>query len=135
MTTTRTATGTFKATSWEEGPFAELEEAPRLTHARVGNAYTGDIEGEGTAESLMYYGDQATASYVGFERVVGRLGERSGSFVLSSSGTWESGTATTTWSVVPGSGTGELAGLRGEGGYAARHGEAEISYRLDYRLD
>jgi hypothetical protein len=135
MSTTMTATGTFKATSWDEGPFAELEEAPRLTHARVGNAYTGDIEGEGTSESLMYYGDQANASYVGFERVVGRLGERSGSFVLSSSGTWEVGAAKTTWSVVPGSGTGELAGLRGEGGYVAGHGEAEIAYRLAYRFE
>jgi Protein of unknown function (DUF3224) len=135
MSRTMTATGTFKATSWDEGPFAELEEAPRLARARVGNAYTGDIEGEGTAESLMYYGEAATASYVGFERVVGRLGERSGSFVLSSSGTWKEGAARTTWSVVPGSGTGELAGLRGEGGYIARQGEAEITYRLDYRFD
>jgi Protein of unknown function (DUF3224) len=135
MTETMTATGTFKATSWEEGPFAELEEAPRLTHARIGSAYTGDIEGEGTAEALMYYGEAATASYVGFERVVGRLGERSGSFVLSSSGAWEEGAARTTWSVVPGSGTGELAGLRGEGGYVARRDEAEIIYRLDYGFD
>jgi hypothetical protein len=67
--------------------------------------------------------------------VVGRLGERSGSFVLRSTGTWEDGTATTTWSVVPGSGTGELAGLAGEGGYVARSGEAEIPYTLDYRLE
>jgi len=134
-TTTTSAKGTFKATSWDEGPYAELDGAPGLTHARVSNAYTGDIAGEGTAESLMFYGARAVATYVGFERVVGRLGGRSGSFVLRSTGTWEEGTATTTWSVVPGSGTGDLEGLRGDGGYVAGSGAAEISYRLDYRFE
>jgi len=35
---------------------------------------------------------------------------------------------------VPGSGTGDLAGLRGEGGYDATD-QAEVQYRLDYRFE
>jgi Protein of unknown function (DUF3224) len=134
MATTTRATGTFKPTSWDEGPWAELEHAaaPKLTRASVGNAYVGDLAGEGISESLMCYPDQASATYLGFERVVGRLGERSGSFVLSARGTWQDGAAATTWSVVPGSGTGELEGLRGDGGYVAGRDDTEIAYRLDY---
>jgi|SRR5262252_3593366 len=133
-TSTVHATGTFKPTSWDEQPYAELEGAPKLTHAHVTNLYSGGIEGEGTSDSLMFYGDDGIATYFGFERVVGKLGGRSGSFVLQGSGTWKEGVATTAWSVVPGSGTGELKGLRGDGGFAAGR-EAEVSYGLDYHIE
>src|SRR5262249_2213744 len=73
METTRVhASGTFKPTSWDEKPYAELEGAPKLTHAHVTNSYVGDIEGEGTSDSLMFYGNEGTATHFGFERVVGR---------------------------------------------------------------
>jgi hypothetical protein len=133
--TTLHATGTFKVTSWDEKPTAEVDGAPKLTHAAVTNSYQGDLEAEGRSESLMFYPDDAHATYFGFERVVGRLGGRSGSFVLQGSGTYEDGTATTTWTVVPGSGTGELEGLRGEGGYAAGQQQTEVRYRLAYHFD
>ena len=46
-TTTGKATGSFTIKAWDEQPWAEVEEAPKLTHARVTTAYTGDLEGEG----------------------------------------------------------------------------------------
>ena len=67
------------------------------------------------------------------ERVVGRVGNRSGSFVLQHSGTFSGGIAKETWFVVPGSGTGELGGLRGEGGSASGHAES-YALTLDYDL-
>ena len=130
--TTLQATGTYGPRSWDEGPYAELEGAPKLTHARITNAYRGDLEGEGTSEVLMFYSSESSATYLGFERVTGTLGGRSGSFVLQGVGTWEEGVARTTWTVAPGSGTGQLTGLRGEGGIEAASGQAEIPYRLDY---
>jgi hypothetical protein len=135
MTTKTSATGTFATTSWDEGPWAEEEGGRKLTHAKVTSAYQGDIEGEGTSQSIMWYADEGRATYAGFERVVGRLGGRAGSFVLEGRGTYANGVATTEWTVVPGSGTGELAGLRGTGGYAAGHGESAVTYRLDYSFD
>ena len=36
---------------------------------------------------------------------------------------------------MPGSGGGDLAGLRGEGGYVAKHGEKETPYTLDYAFE
>jgi hypothetical protein len=74
--------------------------------------------------------DGADATYAGYERVVGTLGGRSGSFVLRLAGGFEEGTARTTWTVVEGTGTGDLAGLEGEGGYVARHSQLEIAYEL-----
>ena len=129
MTTTGKATGTFTIKGWDEQPFAELEGAPKLTQARVTTTYTGDLDGEGTSVLVMAY-DGADASYAGYERVVGSLGGRSGSFVLRLAGGFEQGAARTDWTVVEGSGTGELAGLQGEGGYVAKQGEPEVAYEL-----
>lgn len=134
-TSTSSAGGTFAIERWDEGSWAEDGRGRKLTHARVKAAYRGDIDGEGVSQSIMCYVDEARATYAGFERVEGRLGGRSGTFVLQASGTYENGTATTSWTVVPGSGTGELAGLRGAGGYVARHGESDVRYRLDYHFE
>lgn len=82
----------------------------------------------------MVHRDDGSASFIGLERVVGRLGDRSGSFVLQHTGTFEDGTAKATWIVVPGSGAGELRGLRGEGGFASAHAES-YSMTLDYDLE
>ncbi len=134
-TTTMHATGTFTIKSWDEQPYAELEGTPKLTHAVVVATYAGDIQGEGTSGTLMFYRDEATATFSGFERVAGTLGGRSGSFVLQGAGSYAGGSATTTWTVVPGSGTGDLTGLRGEGSYVAPSGQMEVAYRLDYAFD
>ena len=127
--TTSKATGTFTIKGWDEQPYAEAEGAAKLTHARVTTTYGGDLEGEGTSELLMAY-DQADAAYAGYERFVGSLGGRSGSFVLRLDGGFQDGAATTTWTVVEGTGTGDLAGLEGQGGYQARQGEPEVAYEL-----
>jgi hypothetical protein len=129
MTTTGKATGTFTIKGWDEQPFAEIEGAPKLTQAHVTTTYGGDLDGEGTSVLVMAY-DGDDASYTGYERVVGSLGGRPGSFALRLAGGFKQGAARTTWAVVEGSGTGELAGLQGEGGYVARHGEPEVTYEL-----
>ena len=134
MTTTATASGTVTTGDWQEEIYAQLEGAPKLSLDRIGHTFAGDLEGDGTARFLNAYRDEATATYCGFERVVGRLGGRSGSFVLQVAGRYEDGTATTAWSVVPGSGTGALAGLRGEGGYVSTMNGNE-PYRLDYGFE
>jgi hypothetical protein len=132
------AKGTFEITNWDEKTWdgKNWKEVPgaKLTRATVTKAIHGAIEGEVTSESLTVYRSDTSASYIGLERVVGRIGNRSGSFVLQGTGTFENDTATTTWSVVPGSGTGELQGLQGEGGFVARHGEGKVPYTLNYEF-
>src|SRR5215216_1860436 len=110
------ATGTFKIQGWDEKPSAEIEDGRKLTQASVRQAFAGDVEGEGTVEWLMCYRPDETADFVGLQRIVGRIGDRSGSFVLlQTEGTFDGQEAKGRLSVVPGSGTGELEGLRGEG--------------------
>lgn len=83
------ATATFEVKAWEEKPYDEIDEGPKLTRASVTKSFSGDIEGEGTVEYLMIHRDDGSASFVGLERVVGRVGDRSGSFVLQHTGTFE----------------------------------------------
>jgi hypothetical protein len=116
------ASATIDGKSWDEQPFAEGD-GVKLAHAKVSQLYHGDIEGEATLEYLLVYRTDGAASFVGVERIVGRVGERAGSFVLQSSGIWRDGTASAEQQVVPGSGTGDLSGLRGEGSYTATHTE------------
>ncbi len=130
----RRAQATFQITSWDEKPIDESEGMPKLTRATVTKSFSGDIEGEGRLEYLMMYRADGSASFVGLERLVGRLGGRSGSFVLQHTGTFEGGAARATWVVVPGSGTGDLRGLRGDGGFAFAHAE-RYSMRLDYDVE
>ena len=131
--TTSKATGTFTISNWDEQPYAEAEGAPKLTHARVTISYRGELEGEGTYGLLMVY-HQADATYTGYERFTGSLGGRSGSFVLRLEGGFEDGAARTTWTVVEGSGTGDLEGLKGEGGYLAKQGDPEVAYELRWSI-
>ena len=106
------ATGTFEIESWDETPYDELE-GTRLARTRVTKTFHGDIEGESTAELLAYGSEKGSASYVGFERFLGRVGGKSGSFVLHHSASMARKAQTASWSVVPDSATGELLGLQG----------------------
>ncbi len=117
------AMGTAEIQSWDEEPYDEPDGDPKLVRATVVYRFTGDIEAESRLTYLMLYGDDGGAGFVGMERVVGRLGGRSGSFVLQHRGRFDGDAAWGDWSVVPGSGAGELRGLRGEGGFVAWHGE------------
>jgi hypothetical protein len=128
--TTR-GTSTIESQSWEETPYAELDAAPKLTCATGQDLYHGDIEGEATFEYLMMYRPDGSASTVGLERVVGRLGERSGSFVLQLDGAFQGGEVKAGLSVVAGSATDELRGLQGEGTLQYRHGQSSL-ITLDY---
>jgi Protein of unknown function (DUF3224) len=72
-----------------------------------------------------------SASFVGIERVTGSIAGRSGSFLLQDAGTLEGNIVKGDWFVIPGSGAGELSGLRGEGGFEAELGQ-HASITLDY---
>jgi hypothetical protein len=129
------AKGTFEVKGWDEKPFSEVEGGPKLTHASVSKALHGDIEAEGKLEYLMAYHADGTASFAGLERITGRIGDRSGSFVLEHSGSDDGSAADDTYTIVPGSGTGNLKGIRGEGRFYATRKEAQVPFTLDYDFE
>jgi len=127
------ANARFAIQNWDEKPYSEGQDLPRLTRATVTKTFTGDIEGEGQVEYLMVYRSDGSASFVGLERVVGRIGGKTGTFVLQRIGVFEGGQAKESYSVIPDSATGELRGLRGDGSSAVGHG-GEHPFTLDYDL-
>lgn len=127
------ANARFTIRSWDEKPYSEGPDQPKLTKAAVAKAYTGDLDGEAHAEYLMMYRSDGTASFVGLEKFVGRLAGRTGSFVLQRTGVFEDGLAKESYSVIPGSATGELSGLAGEGASSVGHG-SEYPFALSYQL-
>lgn len=129
----QSANARFAIKNWDEKPYHEGQDLPKLTRASVTKAFTGDIEGEGRVEYLMMYRSDGSATFIGLERIVGRIGGKAGSFVLQRSGVFEDGQAKESYSVVPGSATGELRGLQGSGKSAVGHG-LEHPFALDYEL-
>ena len=124
---------TFKIVSWDEEPFDEPEDGPKLTRAHVTKSFHGDLSGTGNLMYVMVHLDSGGALFIGFEKVVGSLGGRTGSFVLLHTGSYDGEEATAEYEVVPGSGTNELAGLSGTGGFSAGHAE-EHDMTLDYEV-
>jgi len=129
----KTANARFVIKAWDEKPYGEGLGLPKLTRATVTKTFTGDLEGEGQVEYLMVYRGDSSATFVGLERVVGRLAGRTGSFVLQRTGVFQGGRAKEAYTVVPGSATGDLPGLRGDGSSAVGHG-AEHPFTLNYEL-
>jgi hypothetical protein len=124
------ASAAFKIIAWDEAVSHDLEGARKLTHAQIEKTFHGDIEGEGRLEYLLAYTAEDSAEFVGMEHIQGRIGARAGSFVLEHRGTFEAGVSTVALQVVPGTATGELEGLRGEGSFSSGHAE-EYPFTLD----
>ena len=131
----KTAEGVFEFTRWEESAYSEPDAAPKLTQARVSNDYHGDIEGASNLVYVMTYISEDMGTFVGYEQVRGRLSDRDGSFVLRHDGTFADGSVRSSLAIVPGSGTGALAGISGEGEYVATHGQKKSPYTLRWRID
>jgi hypothetical protein len=127
----KTAKGTFEIASWDEKPYEQLAAGGKLTKASVSAKFTGDVTGEGKIEWLMCYVSDDDATFVGLQRIEGSLAGKRGGFVVETIGDFDGKAAKGTWSVVPGTGSGELAGLEGEGRFEAPKGP-KATYELDY---
>jgi Protein of unknown function (DUF3224) len=127
------AKGTFQLKSFDEDTVEEFAEGGKLTRARIVQIYTGDLDGEAASALTMLYRPDGTATYVGFQRFTGTVGDRSGSYLEQVTGGYDNTEARSTSQVLDGTGTGDLAGLRGTGTSAAPHGSTG-TYTLDYDL-
>ena len=115
-----------------------LESYNRDEHASVGRMsidkqFHGDLEATSKGEMLTAMGTiKGSAGYVAIERVTGALHGRSGSFALQHSSTMARGVPSQNITVVPDSGTGELAGLSGS--MTVVIAEGKHSYEFDYEI-
>lgn len=116
---------------YEPVTYEEPAAGPSLTRIHVEENFDGDIQATGVAEFLQAAIADGSASFVGIERVTGSIAGRTGSFLLQDSGIVSGNTVLGDWFVIPGSGTGQLTGLRGKGEFRAQLGEGARVY-LDH---
>ena len=110
------ATGRINVSNYDAKP---VDDAGAFTIAEVSitEEFEGDLVGIGSARIVMVTeAGGGTAHFAGMERFLGKIGERTGSFIFENSGQLSDGTLESTWRVIAGSGTDQLAGLHGEGG-------------------
>ena len=111
--TSVTAKGTFEVKITPQTPddYADGAVLGRMT---LDKSFHGDLEATSRGQMLTAMSAvKGSAGYVAIERVVGTLNGRRGSFALQHSGTMDRGAPTLAVSVVPDSGTDDLAGLSG----------------------
>ena len=127
------ATGTFEIQMKSQGGGTDGKTFPHLTSDKQ---FHGDLEGTSVGEMLASgpppSGPQGSGGYVAMERVTGKLGGRSGSFILQHSSTINRGVQQQNITVVPQSGTGDLSGL--EGRMIIRIEGGKHYYDFDYKL-
>ncbi|MBI3647674.1 MAG: DUF3224 domain-containing protein [Actinobacteria bacterium] len=124
----------LEVTSWDEDVYAERDGGRKLTRAVVSQSVSGDLIGTADAQWLMCYTADGTARYVGLQQLSGSIDGREGRVVLENVGDFDGSLAGGTLRVVPGSGTGDWVGMRGEGTFRAPMGEKAIM-TLDYDFD
>ena len=126
------ARGTFDVKVTPQGP-EDKADGTSLGHWSLDKQFHGDLEATSKGEMLGASTTvQGSAGYVALERVTGKLGGRSGSFILQHSGTMTRGTPQQSITVVPDSGAGQLAGLAGKMTITVADGKH--SYDFEYSL-
>ncbi len=131
--TAQTVNCTATGKSWDEVSFHDMEGAGKLSRASIVNALAGEIEGEGVLVYLMSYPASAGADvpFIGYERIIGRIGARSGSFTVQHDGVYSATSGVhATLRVAAGSGTGGFAGVSGSGTAEVKAGEMVGVYTL-----
>ena len=124
------ASGSFEVKLTPAEQSADMPVA-RMT---IEKEFHGDLEGTSSGQMLMAASSsvQGSAGYVAIEKVTGTLGGRSGSFFLQHTGVMTRGAGELTITVIPDSGTDQLAGLSGRMNIIITDGKH--SYEFDYIL-
>lgn len=132
--TSHQASGAFDV-QMQPQPAADESPTPGVSLGRMllSKKYHGDLQATAQGQMLSAVTPTAgSAGYVAIEHVTGTLHGRAGSFVLQHSGLMNRGDKQLSISVVPDSGTGELAGLQGR--LDIRMAEGKHFYDMAYTL-
>ena len=119
----------------EMKPQAEPDsfEGVSLGRMSLNKRFDGELQAVGVGEMLSALTPvKGSAGYVAIERVTGTLHGRAGSFVFQHSGMMNQGAQQLSITVVPGSGTGALAGLAGS--FALNIVDGKHLYEFTYTL-
>jgi hypothetical protein len=127
------ATSQFTITRWEtEERYDAPESGPAQERVAVDKAFSGDISGTSTAVLLTCQVSDDSAGYIASERLSVSIGERTGTFVIQHGGIVDGQRIEQFGNIVPGSGTGDLSGIRGTCVY--RHDANGALLTLEYEI-
>jgi hypothetical protein len=122
--------GTFEV---KLSPQSSGEKDAAIGRMLIDKIFHGAIEGTSKGEMLAAMTSvKGSAGYVAIEKVSGTLDGRRGTFVLQHSGSMNRGAQQLSVTVVPDSGTEELAGLSGQ--LTIQIDGKEHRYEFDYSL-
>ncbi|MCA9858383.1 MAG: DUF3224 domain-containing protein [Thermomicrobiales bacterium] len=127
------ASGQFTIDGNVEDIFGGIAGAARIARISQTCQLRGQLEGESIAEFTAVLPPDGNGSFHGFQRISGALGEREGTFVLSVTGEIVKGQPRGSWTIVPKSGSGDFAHIRGEGRFSLPDGKPG-SYELAFDL-
>jgi len=126
------ARGTFAVNITPQPP-EDKSEGLTLGRMLIEKKFQGDLEAVSNGQMLTGMTDvKGSGAYVAIERVTGALNGRSGSFILHHLGIMERGVPRLNVTVVPDSGTRELAGIAGT--MTILIAEGKHSYEFAYTL-
>ena len=104
-----------------------------LGRMTIDKQFHGDLEGTSKGQMLTGMTEvKGSAGYVAMEKVTGTLKGRTGTFILQHTATMNRGVPQLSITVVPDSGTGQLAGITGN--FKVIIAEGKHSYEFDYTL-
>ena len=132
---TKHASGTFdvKVNPQSDEQSDRQPDGPTVGRMTLDKQFHGDLEAASKGQMLAYSTEvKGSAGYVAMERVNGSLNGKSGSFALQHSGTMDRGKPQLIITVVPDSGTGDLAGLSGK--MTINIVDGKHFYEFDYTL-
>jgi hypothetical protein len=110
-------------------PLEASQAATQIGRMALDKKYEGELSATAQGEMLAWRSGQS-GGYVAMERVEGVLGGKRGTFHLQHSSTMHAGAPQQSVQVVPGSGTGELVGLRGS--MTIENAAGKHEYVFDY---
>lgn len=133
------AKGTYTVKKWDESTYQQITPEKKMTKASVEYSFTGEINGKGLVEYLMFYSHSdpkdshnSSASYIGLIYFDGTVSGKSGTFVLEDIGTFEAGSAKSKLRIANDSGTAQLKGIHGNGMYLADQKGCQIELEYDF---
>jgi hypothetical protein len=111
---------------WDERDVPGPNDVAKLTTVAYEQQLTGDVDATASSTILIAYRSDGTARYAGYDRLVGRIGNRSGRLIVEVSGSYDATGLRATTTVVDGTGRGDLAGVTGRGSVSAPAGGTMI---------
>lgn len=126
------AKSSFVIDKWEEQ--VAWDEDGKVVRTSIGKTFSGGIEGTSVAEMTMAHARNGSMAYCGFERLTVTIDGKKGTFMLHHNATRFEGGGSASWTVMPSSGTGDLANIRGTA-TITRHDDGGHTFVLDYDLE